>query len=71
MRWVKYLDNIVKQDCRGVKQGIQPMSGFKSINAAQSALVGIELTHMLCKGQLTSGVEQELTAAEQFYKLAF
>jgi hypothetical protein len=40
------------------------MLGFKSIDAAQSALVGIELTHMLRKGQLTSGVEQDLTAAK-------
>ena len=46
------------------------MLGFKAFDAAQSTLVGIELMHMLCKGQLAGGVEQGLTAAEQFYALA-
>ena len=46
------------------------MLGFKSFNAAQSTLVGIELLPMLDKGQLVDGVEQGLTAAEQFYTLA-
>jgi hypothetical protein len=46
------------------------MLGFKSFDAAQSTLVGIELMHMLRKGQLEGGVEQDLTAAEQFYTRA-
>ncbi len=46
------------------------MLGFKSFEAAQSTLVGIELMHMLRKGQLADGVEQGRTAAEQFYALA-
>jgi hypothetical protein len=37
---------------------------------AQSTLVGIELMHMLRKQQLEDGVEQGLTAAEQFSSLA-
>src|SRR5688572_16959665 len=37
-----------------------------SFDAAQSTLVGIELMHMLRKGQLEDGVEQGRTAAEQF-----
>jgi putative transposase len=70
IRKVKYLNNIVKQDHRGVKRVTGPMLGFKSFAAAQSTLVGIELMHMLRKGQLTEGREQGLTAAEQFYGLA-
>jgi len=46
------------------------MLGFKSFEAAQTILVGIELMHMLRKGQLADGVEQGLTTAEQFYALA-
>lgn len=46
------------------------MLGFKSFDAAQATLVGIELMHMLRKGQLEDGAEQGLTAAEQFYTLA-
>ena len=46
------------------------MLGFKSFDAAQSTLAGIELMHMLRKGQLEEGFEQGLTAAEQFSSLA-
>jgi putative transposase len=70
IRQVKYLNNIVEQDHRGVKRITRPMLGFKSFDAAQSTLVGIELMHMLRKGQLAGGVAQGRTAAEQFYALA-
>jgi putative transposase len=70
IRQVKYLNNVVEQDHRGVKRITRPMLGFKAFDAAQSTLVGIELMHMLRKGQLAGGVEQGLTAAEQFYALA-
>jgi len=46
------------------------MLGFKSFDAAQSTLVGIELMHMLRKGQLEGGTKQGLTVTEQFYSLA-
>jgi putative transposase len=70
IRQVKYLNNMVEQDHRGVKRVTRPMLGFKSFEAAQSTLVGIELMHMLRKGQLEDGMEQGLSAAEQFYALA-
>jgi len=46
------------------------MLGFKSFNAAQSTLTGIELVRMLRKGQLNGEEMKGLTAAEQFTKLA-
>ena len=46
------------------------MLGFKSFDAAQATLVGIELMHMLRKGPLGDGVDQSLTTAAQFYALA-
>jgi putative transposase len=70
IRQIKYLNNIVEQDHRGVKRITRPMLGFTSFDAAQATLVGIELMHMLRKRQLGDGVEQGLTAAEQFYALA-
>lgn len=70
IRQIKSLNNIVEQDHRGVKQITCPLLGFKAFDAAQSTLVGIELVHMLRKGQLEDGVEQGLTAAAQFYALA-
>jgi hypothetical protein len=43
----------------------------KSFDAAQGTLAGIELMHMLKKGQLVGEDGAEgLTAAEQFYALA-
>ncbi len=53
-----------------MKRITRPMLGFKSFDAAQSTLVGIELMHMLRNQQLEDGVEQGLTVAEQFYALA-
>ena len=47
------------------------MLGFKSFEAAQSTLAGIELMHMIKKRQLVSEVRAEgLTTTEQFYTLA-
>jgi hypothetical protein len=47
------------------------MLGFKSFEAAQDTLVGIELMHMIKKRQLRGEARDEgLTAAELFYSLA-
>src|SRR5215831_9441026 len=71
IRQVKYLNNIVEQDHRGVKRITRPMLGFKAFDAAQAALVGIELMHMIKKRQLVVEEGNEsLTAAELFYSLA-
>jgi len=68
---IKYLNNIVEQDHRGVKRVTRPMLGFKSFEAAQGTLVGIELMHMIKKKQLVVEAGDEgLTAAEMFYSLA-
>jgi putative transposase len=71
IRKIKYLNNIVEQDHRGVKRVTRPMLGFKSFDAAQDTLVGIELMHMIKKRQLVVEEGGEgLTAAELFYSLA-
>jgi len=71
IRQVKYLNNIVEQDHRAVKRVTRPMLGFKSFDAAQGTLAGIELMHMLKKQQLTVDTGDEgRSAAAQFYSLA-
>jgi putative transposase len=71
IRQVKYLNNIVEQDHRAVKRVTRPMLGFKSFEAAQCTLVGVELMYMIKKKQLVVGAGDEgRTAAEQFYALA-
>ena len=71
IRQVKYLNNILEQDHRAVKRVTRPVLGFKSFAAAQGTLAGIELMHMLKKGQMVveEGAER-LTPAAQFYALA-
>jgi putative transposase len=71
IRQVKYLNNVVEQDHRGVKRVTRPMLGFKSFDAAQVTLAGIELMHMLKKQQMmVEAGDESLTAAQQFYALA-
>ena len=71
IRQVKYFNNIVEQDHRGVKRVIRPMLGFKAFEAAQDTLIGIELMHMIKKRQLVVEEGNEgLTGAELFYSLA-
>ena len=60
----------IEQDHRAVKRVTRPMLGFKAFDAAQSTLTGIELMHMLRKGQLEGGREAGRSTAEQFYALA-
>jgi transposase-like protein len=45
-------NHIVEQDHRAVKRVTRPMLEFKSFEAAQGTLVGIELMHMIKKGQM-------------------
>ena len=70
IRQVKYLNDIIAQDHRGVKRAARPMRGFTAFDAAQCTLAGVELMHRLGKGQRGEGVEQGHTPAEQFYSLA-
>ena len=51
IRQVKYLNNLIKQDHRGIKRIVKPMLGFKSFICAAATLSGIELYHMICKSQ--------------------
>jgi putative transposase len=64
---VKYLNNMVEQDHRGIKRITKPMLGFKSFVCAAATLAGIELYHMIRKGQnVLQGV---LSSWKQFYAL--
>jgi transposase-like protein len=57
VRTRKYLNNLIEQDDRRVKQRIYPMLGFKRFRNAAIAITGIELSQKIRKGQFdTSGV---------------
>ena len=55
LRSSKYLNNLIEQDHRGVKQRIGPMLGFKQFRNAAITIAGIELMHRIRKGQFAIG----------------
>lgn len=69
IRQNKYLNNVVEQDHRAIRRRTRPMLGFKNFRCARILLSGIELMHMIAKGQMEDrGIG--CTRAEQFYSLA-
>lgn len=70
IRQAKYLNNIVEQDHRAIKRRTRPMLGFKDFRCARILLSGIELMHMIAKGQMNNADKFEPSAARQFYSLA-
>jgi putative transposase len=46
------------------------MMGFKSMDSARVILGGIEMVHMMRKGQAKYACNQQLSLAEQFERLA-
>jgi putative transposase len=70
VRQVEYLNNIVEQDHRAIKRVTRPMLNFKSFRAAASVLAGIELMHMIRKGQFAIDGAEGMSSADQFFALA-
>jgi putative transposase len=71
LRQSKYLNNLVEQDHRAIKRRTRPMLGFKDFHAAAKIIAGIEVMHMIRKGQWAGSERQAMSAAELFYSLAF
>jgi transposase-like protein len=51
-RQIKYLNNMIEQDHRSIKRIVRPMLGFQSITTAIKTIKGIEIMHMIKKGQV-------------------
>jgi transposase-like protein len=68
IRQNKYLNNIIEQDHRAIKRRTRPMLGFKNFRCARILLSGIEVMHMVRKGQIKDNCVAQ-TAAQQFYSL--
>ena len=64
------LNNIVEQDHRAIKRVTRPMLNFKSFRVAHCVLAGIELMHMIRKGQFAIDGADAMSSADQFYALA-
>jgi transposase-like protein len=70
IRQSRYLNNRVEQDHRAIKRRVQPMLGFKSMSSARAILGGIEMVHMIRKGQAKCVRKAQLSLADQFNRLA-
>ena len=70
IRQSAYLNNRIEQDHRTIKRRIRPMLGFKAITTARVILSGIEMIHMMRKGQAKYACDQQVSLAEQFELLA-
>jgi hypothetical protein len=55
---------------RAIKRIIKPMMGFKDFRCARIILSGIEVMHMIRKGQLKTAKGTSPSPAEQFYSMA-
>jgi transposase-like protein len=69
LRQSAYLNNRIEQDHRAIKRRVRPMLGFKSMTSARAILGGIELVHMMRKGQAKYSCNSNLSLAEQFKTL--
>jgi putative transposase len=68
VRQSKYLNNVVEQDHRAIKRIIKPMMGFKDFRCARIILAGIEVMHMIRKGQMRDdGITRN--PAEKFFSI--
>ena len=65
-----YLNNRVKQDHRAIRWRIWPMLGFKSMSSARVILDGIEMVHMMRKGQAKYACNPQPPLSKQFDLLA-
>ena len=53
-----------------IKRVTKPMLNFKSFQSAKNILAGIELMHMIRKGQFMMAGCDGMSFADQFYALA-
>jgi putative transposase len=56
VRTNRYLNNVLEQDHRRVKQRVRPRLGFKRFDHAVTTITGIELVHQIKKKQIDVSV---------------
>lgn len=66
-RRAKVLNKIIEQDHRFIKKLTRPIQTFKSLNSAAATVAGIDVAHMIQKGQFDQG---EKIGFKQFAALA-
>jgi len=71
LRQVKYLNNMVEQDHRGVKHLINPGMSFGSFNSARRTIKGYEAMNMIRKGQINNVEKGDIMGQISFINQIF
>jgi transposase, IS6 family len=71
LRQVKYLNNLVEQDHRGIKRLVKPGLGFFSFQTAWRILQGYETMNMIRKGQVRGVDQGDIASQVKFFASLF
>jgi hypothetical protein len=64
------LEAMIQRPNEHIERVVWPTLGFKSFRSARTTSQGLELMHLINKGQMVSDSGENLSAAEQLYLLA-
>jgi transposase-like protein len=71
IRQVKYLNNLVEQDHRGVKRITNAALGYQSFHTARRTIKGIEIMRMIYKGQVEGVNSKDVLQEKKFIDSLF
>ena len=71
IRQIKYLNNLVEQDHRGVKRITNAALGYQSFHTAYRTIRGIEIMRMIYKGQVSGVSKNDVLAEKKFIDSLF
>ena len=71
LRQVKYLNNLVEQDHKSVKKITNYGLGYKSFHTAWRTIRGIEIMHMINKGQVEGIGKKDILGQKKFVESLF
>ncbi len=71
LRPIKYLNNVIEQDHRGIKRLTKPGMGFDSFYTARRTLAGFEIMNMIRKGQIHDVNRGDVVAQRDFFAQIF
>ena len=71
IRQVKYLNNLIEQDHRGVKRITNAALGYQSFHTAWRTIRGIETMRMIYKGQVKEVNKNDVLAEKKFIDSLF
>lgn len=71
LRQVKYLNNRIEQDHRGIKKITKAGLGYQSFHTAWRTIRGIETMHMISKGQVENVSKGDSVSEKEFIESLF